>query len=83
MKFAKSKYKTENEVEVYEKLVSLIRKQSNKMRNVLPSFIVEDALVYFSLKDKFEECKVLKDFVVNNPNRISLTTKRHWFEENL
>jgi hypothetical protein len=77
---AEDRYKTTNDVEVYNKLINLIETNSKWLRDTIPSFIIEESLQYFILKEDYDKCVVLRDFVDINPARVAKISRKEWFD---
>lgn len=45
-----------------------------------PTFIIEEALEYFSELEEYETCKIIKRFFVENPSFFITTTREEWFK---
>lgn len=44
-----------------------------------PSFIVHEAIQYFSDLEEYETCSVIKKFYENNPNFFMEVSREEWF----
>jgi len=76
----REEYKTNNDVEVYNKLIILINTNSKWLRNTLPSFIIEESLEYFICNEDYDKCMVLRDFIDLNPGRVGEMSRKEWFD---
>lgn len=60
---------------------------SNKMKKVdeelIPTFIIEEALVYFCDLEKYEFCQKIKEFFKNNPTFVIESSREDWFGINI
>ena len=74
------RYKTNNDAEVYNKLINLIETNSRWLREIIPSFIIEESLDYFVGKEDYDKCITLRDFIDVNPSRVSKISRKEWFD---
>jgi hypothetical protein len=60
---------------------------SNKLQKVdeelIPTFIIEEALVYFCDLEKYEFCQKIKEFFTMNPTFIITSSREEWFGINI
>ena len=60
---------------------------ANKMQKVdeelIPTFIIEEALVYFCDNEKYEMCQKIKEFFQTNPTFVIESSRENWFGINL
>lgn len=56
---------------------------SNKIQKIdeelIPTFIIEEALMYFCELEKYEICHQIKQFFQNNPSFVIESTRLDWF----
>lgn len=60
---------------------------NNKIKKVdeelIPTFIIEESLVYFCDLEKYEFCQKIKSFFKENPTYVITSTREDWFGINL
>lgn len=65
----------------YNCVASVARDSTKRIADELtPSFIVEEAMEYFSHLEEFEICQIIKKFFDENPTFFIKTTRYEWFD---
>jgi len=64
----------------YNCVASVARDISKRVADELtPSFIVHEAITYFSDLEKYEVCEIIKKFFENNPSFFIDVSRAEWF----
>lgn len=64
----------------YNCVASVARDVSKRVANELtPTFIVEEALAYFSDLEQYEVCRMIKNFYEKNPSFFVVVSRAEWF----
>jgi hypothetical protein len=65
---------------MYNGLLDMSTGKIEKVNDELvPSYIVKEALSYFSSRDEFEKCHEIKQFFDNHADYIAESSKEQWF----
>ncbi len=60
---------------------------NNKIKKIdeelIPTFIIEEALSYFCDIEKYEVCQTIKVFFQNNPTYTVISSRDEWFGVNV
>ena len=68
------------DVENYKSVAMVAFDVSKRIANELtPTFIVEEAIAYFSDRDEFETCQQIKLFYDSNPSFFLNISRAEWF----
>ena len=68
------------DVMYYNGLVKAARDITKRIANeLIPSFIVQESLIYFSDKEEFEKCQLIKKFFEGNPLFFVDISRAEWF----
>ena len=74
----------ELDVRMYQGIADLAENKIQKIdEELIPSFIVEEALYYYSNIEKYEICQNIKMFFINNTKYIIESSRAEWFGVNL
>ncbi len=64
----------------YNCVASVAKDTSKRIADELtPTFIVEEAMAYFSDREEFEICQTIKTFYDNNPTFFIDISRAEWF----
>lgn len=64
----------------YNSVASVAMDSSKRVANELtPSFIIHESIQYFSSKEEYETCMIIKNFYDNNPSFFVEITREEWF----
>jgi len=65
---------------MYKGIADLADKKKDKIEEeLIPSFIIEEALYYYSQLEYYEVCKNIKMFFTKNSKYTIQTTRAEWF----
>jgi len=68
------------DIENYKNVAIVAADISRRIANELtPTFIVEEAIAYFSDRDEFETCHQIKSFYDSNPSFFLNISRAEWF----
>ena len=68
------------DVQMYEGIADLADKKKKRIEEeLIPSFIIEEALNYYSQLEKYEVCQKIKIFFSNNSKYTIKITRAEWF----
>lgn len=68
------------DVQMYKGIADLADKKKNKIdEELIPSFIIEEALYYYSQLEYYEVCQKIKVFFSKNSKYTIQTTRAEWF----
>jgi hypothetical protein len=68
------------DIENYKSVAIVAADISKRIANELtPTFIVEEAIAYFSDRDEFETCQQIKMFYESNPSFFLDISRAEWF----
>lgn len=68
------------DVRMYEGIAELADKKKERIEEeLIPTFIIDEALNYYSQLEKYEVCQKIKVFFSNNSNYTVKTTRAEWF----
>jgi hypothetical protein len=68
------------DVQMYKGIADLADKKKDKIEEeLIPSFIIEEALYYYSQLEYYEVCKSIKMFFSKNSKYTIQTTRAEWF----
>ena len=68
------------DVQMYKGIADLADKKKDKIEEeLIPSFIIEEALYYYSQLEYYEVCKNIKMFFSKNSKDTIQTTRAEWF----
>ena len=72
--------KSKDFIDLYEKFAQTLLKAPNKLRKLIPAFVIKESLRYFARLEQFEKCQLIKEFADNNPRRITKLTRDEWLD---
>jgi len=68
------------DVQMYEGIADLAEKRKKRIdEELIPTFIIEEALNYYSELEKYEVCKKIKVFFSKNSKYTIDITRAEWF----
>lgn len=68
------------DVQMYEGIADLADKKKKRIEEeLIPTFIIEEALNYYSQLEKYEVCQKIKIFFSNNSKYTIKITRAEWF----
>lgn len=68
------------DVQMYKGIADLADKKKEKIdEELIPTFIIEEALYYYSKLEHYEVCQKIKVFFSNNSKYTINTTRAEWF----
>lgn len=64
----------------YNGVVKAAKDITKRIANeLIPTFIVQESLMYFSDKEEFEKCSLIKNFLEGNPTFFIDISRIEWF----
>jgi hypothetical protein len=68
------------DVEMYKGIADLAQSKMKKIdEELIPSFIIEEAISYYNDLEKYELCQKIKGFFSINPSYTIKITRAEWF----
>lgn len=68
------------DVMMYQGIYALSSNQIKKIdEELIPTFIIEEALVYFCDLEKYEICQSIKKFFQQHPTYVIESSREEWF----
>ena len=68
------------DIKFYNCVVSVAEDITKRIADELsPTFIIDEAMSYFSDKEEFEKCQLIKNFYDENPTFFISVSRAEWF----
>lgn len=68
------------DIMMYQGIAALAESKIQKIdEELIPTFIIEEALNYFCELEKFESCQKIKVFFESNPTYIIQSSRAEWY----
>jgi len=68
------------DIKLYNCVVSVAKDITKRIADELtPTFIIDEAISYFSDKEEYEKCQLIKNFYNENPSFFIDVSRAEWF----